>query len=125
MRHGQNWKGGMALPGVPVPSLCVRPARPAGQAWSFRRSYPSLGIGSRWSRSDRLPETRFLSKTWFLRPLAGEVDGSSGVQSNNYWSSTTNANNTSNAWNVNLNDGNVNNDDKTNSNYVWPVRGGE
>ncbi len=45
-------------------------------------------------------------------------------QSNNYWSSTTNADNTDNAWNVNLNNGNVNNDNKTNTNYVWPVRAG-
>lgn len=44
--------------------------------------------------------------------------------SSNYWSATTNANNTSNAWNVNLNNGNVNNDDKTNTNFVWCVRGG-
>ena len=49
----------------------------------------------------------------------------SGVQSNNYWSSTTNANNTDNAWNVNLNNGNVNTNNKSNDNYVWPVRGGE
>lgn len=49
----------------------------------------------------------------------------SEVQSNNYWSSTTNANNPNNAWNVNLDNGNVNNDNKTNTNYVWPVRGGE
>ena len=59
----------------------------------------------------------------------GEVNGSenafSGVQTNNYWSSTTNADNTGNAWIVNLNNGNVNNNDKTNNNYVWPVRGGE
>ena len=48
-----------------------------------------------------------------------------GVQSDNYWSSSTNADNTDNAWNVNLNNGNVNNDNKTNTNYVWPVRGGE
>jgi len=47
------------------------------------------------------------------------------VQSNNYWSGTTNADNADNAWNVNMNNGNVNNDDKTNTNYVWPVRGGE
>ena len=48
------------------------------------------------------------------------------VQANNYWSSTTYANNTDNAWNVNMNDGNVNNDDKSNdNNYVLPVRGGE
>jgi len=53
------------------------------------------------------------------------VDGSSGVQSNNYWSSTTYADNPTNAWNVNLNDGNVNANNKTNDNYVWPVRGGE
>jgi hypothetical protein len=32
--------------------------------------------------------------------------------------------NTDNAWNVNFNNGNVNNDDKTNTYYVRPVRGG-
>jgi len=48
------------------------------------------------------------------------------MQSNNYWSSTTNANNTNNAWIVNMWNGNVNNNNKTNNNnYVWPVRGGE
>ncbi len=66
-----------------------------------------------------------LRRVW----AAGKEDGLcaafSGVQSSNYWSSTSNADNTSNAWNLNLNDGNVNNTDKTNSNYVWPVRGGE
>jgi len=67
--------------------------------------------------------------------LGGTEGGRSGEKSGrilrrpvpvgNYWSSTTYANNTDNAWNVNLNDGNVNNNDKTNTNYVWPVRGGE
>ncbi|MBN2782886.1 MAG: DUF1566 domain-containing protein [Campylobacterales bacterium] len=47
------------------------------------------------------------------------------ITSNNYWSSTTNANNTSNAWNVNFNNGNTNNNNKTNSKYVRCVRGGE
>ncbi|HPJ96690.1 MAG TPA: DUF1566 domain-containing protein [Syntrophales bacterium] len=47
------------------------------------------------------------------------------TQSDNYWSSTTNADNTDNAWNVNFNNGNVNNDDKTNTNYVRAVRGGQ
>lgn len=42
---------------------------------------------------------------------------------NNYWSSSTNVNNTNNAWNVNFNNGNVNNNDKTNNNYVRCVRG--
>ncbi len=40
------------------------------------------------------------------------------MQSNNYWSSTSYANNTSNAWIVNMNDGNVNANDKSNNNYV-------
>jgi len=46
------------------------------------------------------------------------------TQSNNYWSSTTNANNTDNAWIVDFNNGNVNNNNKTNNNYVRAVRGG-
>ena len=47
------------------------------------------------------------------------------TQSDNYWSSTTNADNPDNAWNVNFNNGNVNNNDKTNTNYVRAVRGGQ
>ena len=47
------------------------------------------------------------------------------MQANNYWSATSYANNTDNAWIVNLWDGNVNADNKTNNNYVWPVRAGE
>jgi Protein of unknown function (DUF1566) len=53
-----------------------------------------------------------------------EGDAFSGVQSAVYWSSTTNADNPDNAWNVNLNDGNTNDDNKDNTNLVWPVRGG-
>ncbi len=50
---------------------------------------------------------------------------SAGVntQSNNYWTSTTYASNPTNAWNVNFNDGNTNNNNKTNANYVRCVRG--
>ncbi|MCP4270225.1 MAG: DUF1566 domain-containing protein [Candidatus Brocadiaceae bacterium] len=46
------------------------------------------------------------------------------MQSSWYWSATTNANNTTNAWNVNFNNGNVNNNNKSNNKYVWCVRGG-
>ena len=45
--------------------------------------------------------------------------------SSNYWSSTTNADNTNNAWHVNFNNGNVNNNNKSNSYYVRAVRGGK
>ncbi len=63
----------------------------------------------------------------YLQGLPDEVfiSGWANVQANNYWSSTTNANNTDNAWNVNMWNGNVNNDNKDNNNYVWPVRAGE
>ncbi len=50
---------------------------------------------------------------------------SSFITSNNYWSSTTHANNTDNAWNVNFWNGNSNNNNKSNTNYVRCVRGGE
>ncbi|MBF0627151.1 MAG: DUF1566 domain-containing protein [Magnetococcales bacterium] len=49
----------------------------------------------------------------------------SGVQSNIYWSATTYAGNTVNAWNVIIDIGRVYNDSKTSSYYVWPVRGGQ
>jgi hypothetical protein len=46
----------------------------------------------------------------------------SGVQSNNYWSSSTFAYVTTVAWYVYLKYGNVNNINKANTYYVWPVR---
>lgn len=52
-----------------------------------------------------------------LRALAG-------VQSNNYWSSSAHEDDPNNAWDVNLDNGNVDDDDKDNDNFVWPVRGG-
>lgn len=42
----------------------------------------------------------------------------------NYWSATSNANNPDNAWNVNFNNGNVNNDNKSNPKHVRAVRSG-
>lgn len=60
-----------------------------------------------------------------MLPATGKVDGSCGVQSNNYWTSTTNADNTSNAWNVGLNAGFVGVGVKADARYMWPVRGGE
>jgi len=76
----------------------------------------------------RLPNVRELyslihsgqrdSATW----LNGQ--GFSGVQSDDYWSSTTYARYTYYAWNVHLGDGDVYGDYLANTYYVWPVRGG-
>jgi RNA-directed DNA polymerase len=67
------------------------------------------------------------SRPYPLRGLSGEEfrRGWANVQSNNYWSGTSNAGNTDNAWIVNMWDGNVNVNNKSNNNYVWPVRAGE
>ena len=57
------------------------------------------------------------------RRARAQVEGA--MQSSWYWSSTTNANNPNNAWNVNFNDGNTNwNNNKSNNNYVRAVRAG-
>ncbi|KKW31354.1 MAG: hypothetical protein UY74_C0016G0011 [Candidatus Kaiserbacteria bacterium GW2011_GWC2_52_8b] len=62
--------------------------------------------------ADRLPE---------IRRVAEHVG--TGVN-RNYWSATTVSNNTANAWNTNLSNGNTNNNAKTNANYVRCVRPG-
>jgi hypothetical protein len=49
----------------------------------------------------------------------------SDVRSSFYWSSTTNADNTTNAWSVDFILGNVFNFFKTDLHYVWCVRGGQ
>jgi hypothetical protein len=48
-----------------------------------------------------------------------------GVQLVDYWSSTTYAGNTDNAWFVYLSDGYFSYDVKPGASYVWPVRAGQ
>ena len=77
-------------------------------------------------RQEQLPLDFQASSPEAPRFIPGGERGRTKVcQSDNYWSSTTNADNTDNAWNVNFNNGNVNNDNKDNPNYVRPVRAGE
>jgi len=52
-----------------------------------------------------------------------EGDAFVGVQQNLYWSATEN--DPSHAWRANLHLGNVVNDTKNWTDFVWPVRGGQ
>ncbi len=72
-----------------------------------------------------------------IRELGGLVDTSrvspalpaghpfTSVQSSSYWSGSTCANGTYNAWGVGMGDGGVGYSNKTYSSYVWPVRSGQ
>lgn len=48
----------------------------------------------------------------------------SGVQLNTYWSSTTSESDTGSAWVVFMDNGDVGDDAKTLTSFVWPVKGG-
>jgi len=93
------------------------PVRLAGPAGGAKRRGPETGRGT---RACHPAAAKACAR---VRPPGREQAAGSTV-SNNYWSSSTYQNNPNNAWNVNFNDGNVNNDNKTNTNYVRAVRGG-
>ncbi|MBF0337944.1 MAG: DUF1566 domain-containing protein [Nitrospirae bacterium] len=57
--------------------------------------------------------------TWLIS------QGFANVQTNDYWSSTSSAGSTSEAWFVNMVDGNVPAHVKSSGHYVWPVRSGQ
>jgi hypothetical protein len=62
-----------------------------------------------------------------IRKTASPSGGSTSVEEVGgfaawYWSSTPNNNN---AWNVNMSNGSVNNNNHSNNNWVWPCRSGE
>ena len=75
----------------------------------------------------RLPNVRELFSLIDLSDYNPALPSSpfTGVQSGFYWSSTTNANDTSNAWFVMLSYGIVASDHKTFTYYVWPVQAGK
>ena len=58
----------------------------------------------------------------FLKSCIYPINRRFNLVSSNYWSSTTYAGDTTNAWNVNFNNGNDNINNKTNTNYVRCVR---
>ena len=77
----------------------------------------------------RLPNRKEL-RSLVNHNLANNADslntlGFSGVQADFYWSSSSDAGFASIAWRVRMSDGVVTPDDKSVSNYVWPVRAGQ
>ena len=89
----------------------------------LRGGHVNAGRRTPQARGDRQPVVPDIRRDAGGREKWAD-DAFSGVQ-NNYWSSSTNETNPDNAWNVNLNNGNTNDDNKDNNNFVWPVRGGE
>lgn len=97
--------------------------------WSNNLATGKCGLTDGSSAGDwRLPNVRELQSLidyGEYNPALPDGHPFTGVQSNYYWSSTTYAYSTSNAWNVYLHDGNVSSDSETRTRYVWPVRGGQ
>jgi hypothetical protein len=60
-----------------------------------------------------------------VRDLEVEMRAFSGVQTGPYWSSSSKASMPSHAWSVDFEEGGVLSSGKTNTNDVWPVRGGQ
>ncbi len=94
--------------------------------WQYAKAYCenlTLGGFSDWRLPNIYELNTLLDNTKSSKPYV--IDGIENIASSHYWSSTTNASNSSNAWNVNFNNGNDDWNNKTNSNYVRCVRAGE
>ena len=97
-------------------------------------TYPNCGAGHADWRLPNVREMQSLVHYGVFNPAvpntAGTAKWSAGdpfdnVQSNAYWSSTTYADGTTYAWYVSLSVGRLYNGNKSYSNFVWPVRGGQ
>jgi hypothetical protein len=89
----------------------------------------SCGLSDGSSAGDwRLPNVKELESLLDYSQYSPSLPSShpfTGVQSGSYWSSTTYASNVSYAHYVSFFDGHINPNDKSNTCYVWPVRGGK
>ena len=76
-------------------------------------------------RLPNLNELRSLFDPGLSAPYLPAGHPFTGVKSDYYWSSTTRAYDESFAWGVNLYDGYMGSVHKSDTGYVWPVRGGQ
>lgn len=96
------------------------------RTWSNAISYAyNKNVGGRkgW-RLPTIEELASLVDTTQSSPALPSGHPFTNVQSNLYWSSTTYVSNTSNAWAMDFVGGIVSSNVKTNTFYVWCVRGG-
>ena len=70
-----------------------------------------------------IQKTSLPSKETCFQRAGKQQKSEEDKSSSNYWSSSTNVNNSDNAWQVNFNNGNVNNNNKTNDYLVRCVSG--
>ncbi|RKZ91530.1 MAG: hypothetical protein DRR19_06950 [Candidatus Parabeggiatoa sp. nov. 1] len=119
----QNWKTAMQKAANLASGRC-------GLRDGSTRGMWRLPTKEEW---EAMIDDKYVKKDWSQPALSNaagtgpwqEGDAFSGVQAYLYWSSASYAGDTSYAWDVSLHYGDVYSYDKTNTRYVWPVRGGD
>ena len=98
-----------------------------GRTWQEAVDYcTNVRLGGR--KGWRLPtvtELASLVDTTHTNPSLPSGHPFSNVQQFEYWSSSTNSGDSSNAWVVDMRFGGESINDKSNITYIWPVRGGQ
>ncbi|MEO5378516.1 MAG: DUF1566 domain-containing protein [Magnetococcus sp. DMHC-6] len=126
-----NWNAAMSAAATLASGACGLTDGSKAGDWRLP-TYPSQDFGgfdsgynTQYGWSSRIGQGGELEVLWKAKtePVFSSVKSSSR-QGDDYWSSTTYASRTSDAWFVNLYYGGVSNDVKVDSYYVWPVRGG-
>jgi hypothetical protein len=115
---GKNWNAALTAYNALADGTCGLSDGSAAGDWRLPNIKELHSLVHYGVYAPALPNTAGTGK-W------AEGDLFTGVQSDNYWSSTTLARYTYRAWVVNFNNGYVYHHDKNNTYYVWCVRGGQ
>jgi hypothetical protein len=126
-KDAMKWVAGLYGDGSGGPNICSLTDGSAAGDWRLptKAEWMAMVAYAKYTHSPAFTDPALTNDAGTAQWGVSGTSSFTNVQSDTYWSSTTDASHTTAAWDVSMWGGDVDSSYKTSSNNVWPVRGGQ